>query len=158
MVWKRRSESDRKQDGKTHANETWKYWSESGRGDVHGNMEKEDQQSYRRPYWWKSQGKRRREKTLKHSKILLLEGKVKGQRKAKETLREECGGLDGGKCRESGTDSWIWADVWKVHQGTVGAFQKRLSERERIKLMDRSSVLFRTRYLQYPSTINKSEF
>ena len=41
---------------------------------------------------------------------LVLEGKHVRQgklRKPKETLGEECGGLDGGKCVESGTNSSI---------------------------------------------------
>ena len=41
---------------------------------------------------------------------LILEGKVKGQRN-KEIFGEGHGGLDGGKCLESGTNSRRLADI-----------------------------------------------
>ena len=47
-------EDDRKQDGKTRVT----YWSESGRGDRQGDVEKKDHQLYRRPYMMgKARGK-----------------------------------------------------------------------------------------------------
>ena len=51
-------EDDRKQDGKTRVNEIWKVLDWVGRGDGQGDVEKEDHQSYRRPYMMgKARGK-----------------------------------------------------------------------------------------------------
>ena len=45
-----------------------KYWTESGRGDGQGDVEKEDQQSYRRPYMMgKARGKE--EDYIEHTDI-----------------------------------------------------------------------------------------
>ena len=43
-------------------------------------------------------------------------------------MREGCGGLDGGKCLEIGTNSRKSADVWKIHLGSN--VRKRISKRE----------------------------
>ena len=51
------------------------------------------------------------------------------QMKVKEILGEGCGGLDGSKCRESGTNTRRAADVQKIHQGSND--RKRIRERER---------------------------
>ena len=53
----------------------------------------------------------------------------KKQRKAKQILGEGCGGLDGGKCLECGTNSRRSADVWEIHPGSN--IRKRISERAR---------------------------
>ena len=49
-------------------------------------------------------------------------------RKAKKLLGEGYGGLDGGKCLESGTNRGRAADVWKIRQGSN--VRQRMSERE----------------------------
>ena len=67
------------------------------------------------PNTGESNARRKRETPKKH-------------RKTKYILREGCGGLDGGKCLESGTNSRISADVWNTRQGSN--VRKRLSKRE----------------------------
>ena len=45
-------------------------------------------------------------------------------------LGEGCGGLDGGKCLESGTNSGRSADVWNIRQGSNVRKRIRICERE----------------------------
>ena len=62
-------------------------------------------------------------------------GRATKQRKAKEILGEGCGGLDGGKCLENGTNSRRSADVRKIHQDSN--VKKRISEIERSTIAER---------------------
>ena len=50
-----------------------KYWTESGRGDGHGDVEKKDHQSYRRPYMMgEARGKEEEQNCMMHSIPLLM--------------------------------------------------------------------------------------
>ena len=50
-----------------------KYWTESGRGDGHGDVEKKEHQSYRRPYMMgEARGKEEEQNCMMHSIPLLM--------------------------------------------------------------------------------------
>ena len=53
--------TENKMEGRTSGYEIEKYWTESGRGDGQGNVEKEDHQSFRRPYMMGKDGGKEKE-------------------------------------------------------------------------------------------------